>query len=131
MYHTSQGICEPSFIREFTLITAAQLRAARALLGMDQRALAHAARLSVPTIQRMEASEGVIRGTVDSLMKLIAAIEAAGVDLINEGDTSPLGGRGVRLREANVVAKQRAHARAPSQSTRRAAVLNSRGGRST
>ena len=113
------------------MITAAQLRAARALLGMDQRALAHAARLSVPTIQRMEASEGVIRGTVDSLMKLIAALEAAGVELINEGDTSPLGGRGVRLREANVVAKQRAHARAPSQSTRRAAVLNSRGGRST
>ena len=113
------------------MITAAQLRAARALLGMDQRALAHAARLSVPTIQRMEASEGVIRGTVDSLMKLIAAIEAAGVELINEGDTSPLGGRGVRLREANVVAKQRAHARAPSQNTRRSAVLNSRGGRST
>ena len=99
------------------MIIAAQLRAARALLGMDQRALAHAARLSVPTIQRMEASEGVIRGTVDSLMKLIAAIEAAGVELINEGDTSPVGGRGVRLREANVVTKQRAPARAvPKQS---------------
>jgi hypothetical protein len=89
--------------RGFTLITAAQLRAARALLGMDQRALAHAASLSVPTIQRMEASEGVIRGTVDSLMKLIAAIEVAGVELINEGDTSPIGGRGVRLRERFIV----------------------------
>src|ERR1700735_5400123 len=107
MYHTSQGICDTSFHRELTLITAAQLRAARALLGMDQRALAHAARLSVPTIQRMEASEGVIRGTVDSLVKLIAAIEAAGVELINEGDTSPLGGRGVRLREPPLAAKQR------------------------
>jgi transcriptional regulator with XRE-family HTH domain len=115
MYHTSQGICDASLNREITLITAAQLRAARALLGMDQRALAHAARLSVPTIQRMEASEGVIRGTVDSLMKLIAAIEAAGVELINEGDTSPVGGRGVRLREANVVAKQRAPARSDAQ----------------
>jgi transcriptional regulator with XRE-family HTH domain len=112
------------------LITSAQLRAARALLGMDQRALAHTARLSVPTIQRMEASEGVIRGTVDSLMKLIAALEAAGVELINEGDTSPLGGRGVRLREATVLTKQRASVRAPSHSSRRAAVLNSRGGRS-
>jgi len=130
MYHTSLGIREPSFIEEFTVITAAQLRAARALLGMDQRALAHAAQLSVPTIQRMEASEGVFRGTVDSLMKLIAAIEAAGVELINEGDTSPLGGRGVRLREANVLTKQRAPARAPSQGSRRSAVLNSRGGRS-
>ena len=112
------------------MITAAQLRAARALLGMDQRALAHAARLSVPTIQRMEASEGVIRGTVDSLMKLIAAIEAAGAELINEGDTSPVGGRGVRLREPNLVTKQRVPARAPVPSGRRSAVASSRGGRS-
>jgi transcriptional regulator with XRE-family HTH domain len=111
------------------LITAAQLRAARALLGMDQRAMAHAARLSVPTIQRMESSEGVIRGTVDSLMKLIAAIQAGGVDLIDEGDTSPVGGRGVRLREANVLTKQRAPARASARSSRRsAAVVSGRGG---
>ena len=82
------------------MITAAQLRAARALLGMDQRALAHAAQLSLPTIQRMEASEGVIRGTVDSLVKLIAALEAAGIELINDMQTSATGGRGVRLREA-------------------------------
>ena len=61
------------------MITAAQLRAARALLGMDQRALAEAAQLSLPTIQRMEASQGVIRGNVDSLMKLIAALEGARV----------------------------------------------------
>ena len=65
------------------MMTAAQLRAARALVGMDQRALAAASGLSLPTIQRMEASEGVIRGNVDSLMKLIAALEAAGVELIN------------------------------------------------
>lgn len=65
------------------MITAAQLRAARALLGMDQRALAEASGLSLPTIQRMEASEDVIRGQVESLMKLIAALEAAGVELIN------------------------------------------------
>ena len=115
----------------FTLITAAQLRAVRALLGMDQRGLAHAARLSVPTIQRMEASEGVIRGNVDSLMKLIAAIEAAGVELINEGDTSPVGGRGVRLREATVVTKQRAPARAQAHRTRRSSGVSVRGVRPT
>ena len=80
------------------MITAAQLRAARALVGMDQRALAAASDLSLPTIQRMEASEGVIRGNVDSLMKLIAALEAAGVELIGEGAVSEHGGRGVRLR---------------------------------
>ena len=80
------------------MITAAQLRAARALVGMDQRALAAASDLSLPTIQRMEASEGVIRGNVDSLMKLIAALEAAGVELISEGAVSEHGGRGVRLK---------------------------------
>ena len=79
------------------MITAAQLRAARALVGLDQRALAEASGLSVPTIQRMEASEGVIRGNVDSLMKLIGALNAAGVELINEGAISDKGGRGVRL----------------------------------
>jgi transcriptional regulator with XRE-family HTH domain len=80
------------------MITAAQLRAARALVGMDQRALAAASDLSLPTIQRMEASEGVIRGNVDSLMKLIAALEAAGVELIGEATVSEHGGRGVRLK---------------------------------
>ena len=80
------------------MITAAQLRAARALLGMDQRALAEASGLSLPTIQRMEASEDVIRGNVESLMKLIAALDAAGVELIGEGMISERGGRGVRLK---------------------------------
>jgi transcriptional regulator with XRE-family HTH domain len=80
------------------MITAAQLRAARALVGMDQRDLAAASGLSLPTIQRMEASEGVIRGNVDSLMKLIAALEAAGVELINDGAVSEKGGRGIRLK---------------------------------
>jgi transcriptional regulator with XRE-family HTH domain len=80
------------------MITAAQLRAARALLGMDQRALAEASGLSLPTIQRMEASDDLIRGQVESLMKLIAAIEAAGVELINQGAASQGGGRGVRLK---------------------------------
>jgi transcriptional regulator with XRE-family HTH domain len=80
------------------MLTAAQLRAARALLGMDQRALAEASGLSLPTIQRMEASEGVVRGNVDSLMKLIAALEVAGIELINAGVVSERGGRGVRLK---------------------------------
>jgi transcriptional regulator with XRE-family HTH domain len=80
------------------MISAAQLRAARALLGIDQRTLASLSGLSIPTIQRMEASDGVIRGNVDSLMKLIAALNGAGVELIGEGAISPSGGRGVRLK---------------------------------
>jgi len=81
------------------MITAHQLRAARALLSIDQRQMAELADLSVPTIQRMEASDGVIRANVDSLMKLVSALESAGIELINPGAASAMGGRGVRLRE--------------------------------
>ena len=80
------------------MMTAAQLRAARALVGMDQKDLAAASGLSLPTIQRMEASGDVIRGNVDSLMKLIGALDAAGIALIGEGSASAQGGRGVRLK---------------------------------
>ena len=80
------------------MITALQLRAARALLGLEQRQIAKLCSLSVPTIQRMEASDGVIRGNVDSLMKLIQALDNAGIELIAEGAASLSGGRGVRLR---------------------------------
>ncbi|HEY4833515.1 MAG TPA: helix-turn-helix transcriptional regulator [Bradyrhizobium sp.] len=81
------------------MITAHQLRAARALLNIDQRQMAELADLSVPTIQRMEASDGVVRGNVDSLMKLVSALDNAGIELINPGVPSTTGGRGVRLRE--------------------------------
>jgi len=40
----------------------------------------------------------VVRGNVDSLMKLIAALDAAGVELIGVGAVSERGGRGVRLK---------------------------------
>jgi transcriptional regulator with XRE-family HTH domain len=80
------------------MISAHQLRAARALLGMDQRSLAAASGLSLPTIQRMETSDGVVRGNVESLTKLIEALDRAGVELIGEGAVSTNGGRGVRLK---------------------------------
>lgn len=80
------------------MITAAQLKAARALLGIDQRKLADASRLSLPTIQRMEASEGNVRGNIDSLVKVIDALSALGVEVIGAGSASQRGGRGVRLK---------------------------------
>lgn len=80
------------------MITAGQLRAARALLAIDQRQMAEAAGLSLPTIQRMEASEGVIRGNVDSLMKLVGALDTLGIELIADNAASQGGGRGVRLK---------------------------------
>lgn len=81
------------------MITAAQLKAARALLGVDQRQLAEASGLSLPTIQRMEVSNGTIRGNVDSLVKLIDALDALGVEVIAAGVVSQGGGRGVRLKD--------------------------------
>jgi hypothetical protein len=81
------------------MITASQLRAARALLGIDQITLAKRSLLSLPTIQRMETSGGLIRGNVDSLVKVIQALEDMGIELIGEGTPSTFGGRGVRLRD--------------------------------
>jgi transcriptional regulator with XRE-family HTH domain len=93
------------------MITAAQLRAARVLLGIDQRRLAELSGLSVPTIQRMEASETMVRGNVDSLVKLIAAFDAAGIEMIDEGAVSQSQGRGVRLKIRSGSAKTLAVAR--------------------
>lgn len=80
------------------MMTASQLRAARALLGIDQKTLADMAGVSLPTIQRMEASDGNVRGIVETLTKVIEALNAAGVELIGENARSDEGGRGVRLR---------------------------------
>jgi transcriptional regulator with XRE-family HTH domain len=82
------------------MLTPNQLRAARALLGIDQRTLAERAGVSLPTIQRMEASEGYVRGVVDTLTRVVAALEREGVELISENSVSTGGGRGVRLRDA-------------------------------
>jgi len=82
------------------MITASQLRAARALLGMDQKTLAALAGVSLPTIQRMEASDGNVRGIVDTLTKVVTALDEAGIELIGDGARSDKGGRGVRLKTA-------------------------------
>jgi len=81
------------------VLTGAQLRAARALLGIDQKTLADQAGVSLPTVQRMEASPGIVRGVVDSLTKIVDALDRAGVELIGEGAASASGGRGVRLKK--------------------------------
>lgn len=81
------------------MITSFQMRAARALLGIDQKTLAELAGVSLPTIQRMEASTGNVRGVVETLIKVVEAFDRAGVELIGEQARSDSGGRGVRLRE--------------------------------
>ena len=84
------------------MMTSGQLRAARALLAIDQKTLAAMADVSLPTIQRMEASEGVVRGTVETLTKVIEARIRAGGDLIGDNARSDAGGRGVRLHQPPV-----------------------------
>lgn len=98
------------------MLTPAQLRAARALLGIDQRTLAQLAGVSLPTIQRMEAaSDGYVRGMVDSLIKVVEALEREGIELIKEGTVSAGGGRGVRLRDPTPPAMRDAARRIPEQ----------------
>lgn len=80
------------------MISAVQIRAARMMLGLDQQMLANLAGLSVPTIQRMEASDGVVRGNVASLTRVMTALESAGIEFISAGAASEGGGYGVRIR---------------------------------
>ncbi len=82
----------------YLVLTAAQMRAARALLGIDQKQLAEMSGVSLPTVQRMEASEGMVRGVVETLTKVVEAFDRAGVELIAENAVSAGGGRGVRLK---------------------------------
>ena len=90
------------------MITSGQMKAARALLGIDQRQLAELCAVSLPTIQRMEASGGTVRGMIDTLVKVVDALDRAGVEMIGDFTPSTGTGRGVRLKEvvANVRAKQ-------------------------
>lgn len=96
MLHSQTGV--------LPIITSAQMRAARALAGIDQKTLAERAGVSVPTIQRMEASGGIVRGVVDTLMRVIQALDASGVELIGDNQASEAGGRGVRLKEPTPLA---------------------------
>ena len=86
-------------MREPALLTGAQLRAARALLGIDQKTLADQPGVSLPTIRCMEASPVIVRGVADSLTKIVEALDRAGLDVIGEGMQSNGGGRGVRLKQ--------------------------------
>ena len=81
------------------MITAPQLRAARAMLGIDQQTLADLAGVSLPTIQRMEASSDNVRGVVSTLVKVLEALDRAGLELIGEGAASGGKGRGVRFKD--------------------------------
>ena len=81
------------------MITPHQIRAARALLCIDQKQLAALAGLSLPTIQRVEASGGQVRSVVNTLTKVVSALEQAGIEIIEDDAPSTGIGCGVRFRE--------------------------------
>lgn len=79
------------------MLTAAQIRAARALLGWSQPALAKASGISLPTIVRMEGQQGPGRSSAANVEAVRRALEAAGVQFL-EADEAGAVGPGVRLK---------------------------------
>lgn len=83
------------------MVTASQVRAARALVDWSQQRLQDETGLSATTIKRMENDKiGPGKSSVENLEKVRAALEAAGVEFVNAGAYQGHGGPGVRLREA-------------------------------
>ncbi len=78
------------------MLTSEQVRAARAFLRWEQRELAEASGVSLPSIQRLETKPGPLAAQVRTIAAIRAALESAGVDFIAENG----GGPGVRLRKA-------------------------------
>ncbi|WP_371313326.1 transcriptional regulator [Hyphomonas sp.] len=81
-----------------TDLTAAQLRAARALLDWTQPKLAEAAKLSVPTVRRMESVRGPSASTEANVEAVRRALEEGGVVFLGPKECID-GGAGVRLRK--------------------------------
>jgi predicted transcriptional regulator len=77
------------------MVTTRQVKAARALLGWSQADLAYHSGISEPTVARLESTDGEFGGRQGTTAKIRHAIEAAGVEFIDENG----GGPGVRLRK--------------------------------
>ena len=75
------------------MISGAQIRAARALLGITGSELASLSGVGWATIQRYEAGEGAQTRTRDSLARIRSALEAEGIEFLGDPVASP----GVRL----------------------------------
>jgi predicted transcriptional regulator len=84
-------------------VSVRQIKAARALLAWSQDDLAAAADVSIPTIKRLEAQDGPLRGRSETGKKMISALEIAGVEFLDENG----GGPGVRLRKTQQRGKRK------------------------
>ena len=85
------------FYINVNMITAEQIRGARAMLRWSAKQLAEQAGLSWPTVQRMESTQGVPSGLSKNLELVQRALEGAGIIFIDEDDEGP----GVRLKKRN------------------------------
>ncbi|MCJ2131560.1 helix-turn-helix domain-containing protein [Methylobacterium sp. E-045] len=84
--------------KDHATVSGRQIAAARALTGMGQTDLASAASISVPTLKRMEASDGPAAGMANNVRAVISVLETAGIEFIPENG----GGAGIRFRERKV-----------------------------
>ncbi len=75
-------------------MTGNQLQAARVLIGWSQANVAEAANVSVPTVKRAEGA-GKISASLSAVDAIQAALEAQGIQFLDEGDTA--NGAGVVL----------------------------------
>ena len=75
------------------MVSSAQLRAARGLLGLSSQQLAESSGVSWATIKRFEDAEGIPQSRGGTLDRLVAALEASGVEFLGDPNQSP----GVRL----------------------------------
>lgn len=80
-------------------MTSDQLRAARAILRWDQKSLAERSGVSIPTIKRLEAQDGMISANTPTLAAIRAALEMAGVRFVDNGDVAD--GKGVTFRQGH------------------------------
>src|SRR5436309_2270860 len=90
-----QKVSHMSPLTSILKVSIRQIKAARALLAWSQEELAEAADVSIPTIKRLEANDGPLGGRSETGAKIRTALEAGGIEFIDENG----GGPGVRLRK--------------------------------
>jgi DNA-binding transcriptional regulator YiaG len=90
-------LTEPITVSDPRMMTGAQIRAARSILRLTAGDLAALSGVGIATIHRAEASDGIPAMNARTLARIQAAIEAAGVTLIDNNAVSASGGPGVRL----------------------------------
>ena len=76
------------------MVSGAQIRSARGLLGISGRELADLAGVGWATLQRFEASDGVSVSRAGTLERVVEALEAEGIEFLGDPERSP----GVRLK---------------------------------